>query len=583
MNQKLIRLQSYILSVVFFLTIFAGQIIFIEKSFAATQSRTFTKTIMQTINYTYLTNPWTTVSSVASPSTVPTSYSINEDGYTGSIPRTSFVNTTPWHMTGSASSPYPGRYYNYYQSVWTATYNGTLTKTVPDPTPTPTPVPTPTPTPVPLSDLVITSLSWSPTSPITGNNVSFTATVKNQGSGTSPNGVIHGVSFRVDGTEVAWSTSFSSSLAPGASTNITAGGWSATVGTHTVNACVDVAVQRISESNESNNWSSNLTMNVTNQTPTPTPTPTPNLPQSVTITYPISNGNYNRGNITAAWDAISGASYLLYMRDLTVNMLILDGVSAGTTNLYNILSKYFYEGHKYRITVKATVGSSEVWGDKSFNINLSDARQEIIDRGNAMIGYSWTPAQSVRAWRDNLENKFLPGVTYSGIPYSQTAYQCSISSVSWPYGSYFDSKLNDSSSGFYDDYTRFDPPIIMPKYGNDCSGYTSICWNINRETTVGIATHSRVGKTSETYLKQYARMSPGDAFVVSGSHTFVLERIEAVNDSSGNLIKLKFICNEQTPYNSRERIWYSNDCSNDGYISVSKNSTLAQDYTWDWQ
>lgn len=108
-------------------------------------------------------------------------------------------------------------------------------------------------------DLVVTDISWSPASPAAGNSVLFSATIKNQGTGATPSGVIHGVNFLVDGTQVSWSDNNTSSLAAGASVTVTATGgpggsasWSATEGSHTVKAWVD-DVNRISESNEDNN------------------------------------------------------------------------------------------------------------------------------------------------------------------------------------------------------------------------------------------------------------------------------------------------------------------------------------------
>lgn len=81
-------------------------------------------------------------------------------------------------------------------------------------------------------------------------------------------------------------------------------------------------------------------------------------------------------------------------------------------------------------------------------------------------------------------------------------------------------------------------------------------------------------------------MSPGDAFVYndgSGGHIFVLEKIEAINDSSGNLLKLKFICNEQTPTISRGSTFYSDTINNTYDYYPIYNDGLAQDYTWQWQ
>lgn len=298
-----------------------------------------------------------------------------------------------------------------------------------------------------------------------------------------------------------------------------------------------------------------------------------------TIIYPATdNSSYYRGDMTIQWASVSGATYNISMRDLTVNMKVLNGVSV-TSNSYTIPKKYFYEGHKYRIAVSAKVGTTVTWGERTFNINLSPARNTIISRGNTMNSYTWTPTKNVRGWKNN--KTFYAHNTYTGIPYSQTSYQSSISSVSWTFGYYFDNMLISATSGFYDDYTRFEQ--IMPKYGSDCSGYVSTCWNILRHTTSDIAAHTRVGKTTESYLKQYARLSPGDALVKSGDHTFIITAIEPENDAYGNLKRLKFTCNEQTPYYSRKTVQYSDICSQRPYIGVLKDATLAQDYSWDWK
>ena len=87
----------------------------------------------------------------------------------------------------------------------------------------------------------------------------FSAVVKNQGAGPTPAGVIVGVGFSVDGTEVTWSDTDTTSLASGATVSLTANSgpynvntWTAISGTHRVGAYVD-DVNRISESNENNN------------------------------------------------------------------------------------------------------------------------------------------------------------------------------------------------------------------------------------------------------------------------------------------------------------------------------------------
>lgn len=108
-------------------------------------------------------------------------------------------------------------------------------------------------------DLVVTDITWTPANPTAGNEVTFSATIKNQGADASPAGAIHGVLFTVDGTSVNWSDNRTASIAAGASVTVTATGgpnakasWTAVSGTHTVRALVD-DVNRIGESNENNN------------------------------------------------------------------------------------------------------------------------------------------------------------------------------------------------------------------------------------------------------------------------------------------------------------------------------------------
>ncbi|SDX62129.1 CARDB domain-containing protein [Paenibacillus sp. CF384] len=116
-------------------------------------------------------------------------------------------------------------------------------------------------------DLVVTGITWTPANPAIGSEVTFSATIKNQGADPSPAGVVHGVLFTVDGTSVSWSDNYTSSIAAGASVTVTATGgpsakasWTAASGTHTVSAYVD-DVNRIAESNESNNtWSQSITL-----------------------------------------------------------------------------------------------------------------------------------------------------------------------------------------------------------------------------------------------------------------------------------------------------------------------------------
>jgi hypothetical protein len=111
-----------------------------------------------------------------------------------------------------------------------------------------------------LPDLIVTSVGWTPNPVFANSNVTFRATVKNQGTAPTPLGVVLGVGFSLDGgPNVSWSGSYTASLAPGTSVTLTADGgptgsstWRATAGFHTFTATAD-DVNRIPESNENNN------------------------------------------------------------------------------------------------------------------------------------------------------------------------------------------------------------------------------------------------------------------------------------------------------------------------------------------
>ena len=109
-------------------------------------------------------------------------------------------------------------------------------------------------------DLVVTSVTAAPTTPASGAPTRFTAVVKNQGTAATKAGVVLGVAFTVDGSNVTWSDTRTTSLAAGASATLTANGgtggvstWTATTGTHTVQAYADNINRIPGELSETNN------------------------------------------------------------------------------------------------------------------------------------------------------------------------------------------------------------------------------------------------------------------------------------------------------------------------------------------
>ena len=107
-------------------------------------------------------------------------------------------------------------------------------------------------------DLVVADIRCEPENPQAGDEVTFRAVIRNDGSGATP-AVKHGLSIFVDGTQVNWCDTHLTSLAPGQSATLVCNGgpqgkatWTAAEGTHTVGAFID-DVSLIAESNETNN------------------------------------------------------------------------------------------------------------------------------------------------------------------------------------------------------------------------------------------------------------------------------------------------------------------------------------------
>ena len=95
-------------------------------------------------------------------------------------------------------------------------------------------------TPVSSADLVASAVTWSPGNPTAGNAVSFSVTLKNQGSAASSAGA-HGVTVTIlngSSTVRTLTGSWTGTLAPGASTVIGVGSWAAANGRYTVRTVV---------------------------------------------------------------------------------------------------------------------------------------------------------------------------------------------------------------------------------------------------------------------------------------------------------------------------------------------------------
>lgn len=109
------------------------------------------------------------------------------------------------------------------------------------------------------NDLIVTGVTMSPASPSNGQPVTFSATVKNQGTTAVPASTVVGVGFAVDGTRVTWNETNTAGLAAGASVTLTANAgttgatWAATTGPHSVIATADDTNAIPDEVDEGNN------------------------------------------------------------------------------------------------------------------------------------------------------------------------------------------------------------------------------------------------------------------------------------------------------------------------------------------
>lgn len=103
-------------------------------------------------------------------------------------------------------------------------------------------------------DLVVTSVTTSPASPSSGQQVTFSAVIKNQGTQATPGGTVLGVGFSLNGNRISGNSSYTQSLAVGASVTLSSTTtWTASSGPYTLEAFADENNLIPNELNEGNN------------------------------------------------------------------------------------------------------------------------------------------------------------------------------------------------------------------------------------------------------------------------------------------------------------------------------------------
>jgi beta-glucosidase len=209
-------------------------------------------------------------------------------------------------------------------------------------------------------DLIITHVRWVPRYPVEGDSVIFLARVINEGTGPSPAGVIHNVSFRINGQLYSRSTDFDQSIPAGGSALLAANTgengiptWPAVTGNYRVEALVDEQ-NIIPECREDNNRLSD-TMTVITRPPLNLALHKPVTTSSVENTglegdkavdgfygtrwssqfsdpqfiYVNLGGEYDIGKVILHWETAYGKTYLIQTSLDSLNWTAVGGVASG--------------------------------------------------------------------------------------------------------------------------------------------------------------------------------------------------------------------------------------------------------------
>ena len=261
--------------------------------------------------------------------------------------------------------------------------------------------PTPTPTPSRKPDLVVTDIAWDPVDPVSGDLVTFQATVTNQGNAPTPGGVSHRVCFTVgDGTtgSSVWSDGHTTSIAPGASVTLTANAgpagatWKAVAGTHTVTAYVD-DVDRIAESDEDNNMG---TVRITVMKPTEDPSDAQGPYKQHTVPGRINFVDFDYGGEGVAYhdtEARNQGGYTYRTDDADVDIGERDGVGVPV-----IACTYAGEWLKYSQvqvgttgTYDATFSTSTTEDGKFFSVLVDGEKVATVNVPNTGSWFTFAP------------------------------------------------------------------------------------------------------------------------------------------------------------------------------------------------
>ncbi len=226
---------------------------------------------------------------------------------------------------------------------------------------------------------------------------------------------------------------------------------------------------------------------------------------------------------------------------------------------YNGLSKTIRVTVNNQIIPDSDIPSGSAFIGENSDINsvidpFQSERDAILNIAVRMVRMEWTPTETFNGY--DRPDEFKAGTKYTGMPYTQIRYQST-------YDEFFTAFYNSSSNDFYEYYAEHGTE--MPRYGNDCAGFLSICWGLyrndtwrNRWNTTDFNNAITDGTFSEV---DFEDLKPGDALYRRG-HVML---VKSVAKAAGRITVY-----EQTGATARETIFTFAQLNADSYKGFSK-------------
>ena len=159
---------------------------------------------------------------------------------------------------------------------------------------------------------------------------------------------------------------------------------------------------------------------------------------------------------------------------------------------------------------------------------LAANRQQALDRALAMIEFTWTTTKDLSVWQDKqgVPAKVYPkGTTVHGIIYTQSEYQRGLEEFKE------DLKRPDFYSKYIGKFRHSSVNRTMPMYGNDCSGFVSIAWGIERTDTEKIGEQWYYMDTNGVMLTGWQKISGVNYYLHSDGRMAHSEWIQNKEDT----------------------------------------------------